>query len=107
MPAWTKRNGKSRIWTASLSPLPAGGPYTLTIGGGGYKKTIEGVYVGDVFVLAGQSNMEWNYSFSTWSAPYVPPLPTNPMIKHFSLAKIDANKASFNVPYNTHVAPIT
>ncbi|OPH50388.1 hypothetical protein BC351_06915, partial [Paenibacillus ferrarius] len=86
-------------WTTSLSPLPAGGPYTLTIAGSGYTKTITGVYVGDVFVLAGQSNMEWSYSHSPASAPYVPPLPTNPMIKHFSLAFIDASQARFNVPF--------
>ncbi|MEC0267785.1 RICIN domain-containing protein [Paenibacillus anseongense] len=86
-------------WTASLSPLPAGGPYTLTIQGRGYSKTIAGVYVGDVFVLAGQSNMERTYSNETTNASYVPPLPTNPMIKHFTLAYIDASEARFNVPF--------
>jgi sialate O-acetylesterase len=86
-------------WTASLSPLPAGGPYTLTIAGGGNTKTIEGVYVGDVFVLAGQSNMAWRYSNSASNPSYYPSLPTNPMIKHFTLASIAANEARFNVPF--------
>ncbi|GGI44783.1 9-O-acetylesterase [Paenibacillus marchantiophytorum] len=85
-------------WTASLSPLPAGGPYTLKIQGGGYEKTISGVYVGDVFVLAGQSNMELRYPTTGTYASVIPTLPTNPMIKHFSLAQIDANEARFNVP---------
>lgn len=85
-------------WTTSLSPLPAGGPYTLTIQGRGYSKTISGVYVGDVFVLAGQSNMESSYTNSIFKT-YIPPLPTNPMIKHFQLAQIDASEARFNVPF--------
>ncbi|UKS26989.1 RICIN domain-containing protein [Paenibacillus sp. HWE-109] len=85
-------------WMTSLPPLPAGGPYTLTIQSRGYGKTIADVYVGDVFVLAGQSNMEWSYADSLFKS-YIPPLPTNPMIKHFQLAQIDASETRFNVPF--------
>jgi sialate O-acetylesterase len=37
--------------------LAAGGPYTLTIKGGTDSKTISDVYVGDVWLCSGQSNM--------------------------------------------------
>ena len=48
---------KDGNWSIELSSSPAGGPYTMTIKG---KNTIElkDVYVGDVWVGSGQSNME-------------------------------------------------
>src|SRR5690606_35169326 len=50
--------------TGEFPALPAGGPYTLTLTARGADgatletKKIEGVLVGDLWVLAGQSNME-------------------------------------------------
>jgi sialate O-acetylesterase len=50
--------GADRRWTATLTPPPAGGPYTLKITG---HKTVElhDVLVGDVWLCAGQSNMQF------------------------------------------------
>src|SRR5579875_442774 len=52
--------GKDGKWKTAFVPGPelAGGPYTLTIKG---KNTItlKDVYVGEVWVCSGQSNMEW------------------------------------------------
>jgi sialate O-acetylesterase len=42
-------------WSIKLPSLPAGGPYTLQVN----KTVIEDVYVGDVWLAGGQSNMEW------------------------------------------------
>lgn len=49
-------------WRARLPPLPAGGPHTLTIEGGGDRRVVKDVLVGDVWVCAGQSNVEWPVS---------------------------------------------
>jgi len=46
-------------WHLELSSQPAGGPYTMTVKDSGYTKTIRGLYVGEVFIVAGQSNAEW------------------------------------------------
>jgi sialate O-acetylesterase len=48
-------------WKLTTPNLQAGGPYTLTLSG---KNTItlKDVYVGDVWVASGQSNMEWPLS---------------------------------------------
>ncbi len=53
-PATVDKDGH---WAAKLGPLPAGGPYTLTVKG---KNTItpKDVLVGEVWVASGQSNME-------------------------------------------------
>ena len=44
-------------WKVSLSPVPAGGPYELTISGV-KTRTITNVMVGEVWICSGQSNME-------------------------------------------------
>ncbi len=41
-----------------LTGIPAGGPYMLTLADAESAATLENVYVGDVWLLAGQSNME-------------------------------------------------
>ena len=46
-------------WTLSLAPLSAGGPYKYEIASGGETLRVGDVYVGDVFICSGQSNMEW------------------------------------------------
>ena len=46
-------------WTATLPPMPAGGPYSVVIrGGGGAAQVLEDVLIGDVWLCSGQSNME-------------------------------------------------
>ena len=42
-------------WTVQLPPMPAGGPYELEVN----VQKISDVYLGDVWVAGGQSNMEW------------------------------------------------
>ncbi|HLJ54646.1 MAG TPA: sialate O-acetylesterase [Chthonomonadaceae bacterium] len=49
---------KGGRWSVRLPPMPAGGPYTLTIRGRN-RVTLSRVYVGEVYLCGGQSNMEW------------------------------------------------
>jgi sialate O-acetylesterase len=53
----TAKGGK---WSGQFRGVPAGGPYTLEIraGGGAVADRVTGLLVGDLWVLAGQSNME-------------------------------------------------
>lgn len=46
-------------WQGLLLPVPAGGPYQLTVQSGGETRTFTDVLVGEVWLCAGQSNMEW------------------------------------------------
>ncbi|MBC8103866.1 MAG: 9-O-acetylesterase [Cytophagales bacterium] len=48
--------GADGSWTAALKPVPAGGPYTLTVRGDNVV-VVQGVLVGEVWVCSGQSNM--------------------------------------------------
>src|SRR5262245_55693664 len=54
--ASTKADAKGR-WTLALPPLAAGGPFTLRIAGAN-TLTFADVLVGEVWIAAGQSNME-------------------------------------------------
>lgn len=46
-------------WQAELPPMPAGGPYTLTIRGQNETIALSDVLIGEVWLCSGQSNMEW------------------------------------------------
>ena len=45
-------------WKATLPSLPAGGPYRIELRAGAATVTLSDILVGDLWVLAGQSNME-------------------------------------------------
>ena len=47
-------------WYVELDSEPYGGPYDLKIKDSGYSYTFRKLYVGEVFVVAGQSNAEWS-----------------------------------------------
>ncbi len=52
--------GPDGQWKVSLKPLPAGGPYTMTIASSSQTLEFKDVLVGEVWVCSGQSNMEWS-----------------------------------------------
>src|SRR5699024_1115389 len=45
-------------WMLTLSPQPAGGPFTMVLQSGADTQTFTGVYFGEVWLAGGQSNME-------------------------------------------------
>lgn len=51
-----KRDGR---WKVVLPRTEAGGPYTVTAAAGRERLILADVYFGDVYLLSGQSNMEW------------------------------------------------
>jgi sialate O-acetylesterase len=55
--------GKDGKWQLELPRPAAGGPFTLTVKGKN-TLTLKDVYVGEVWVCSGQSNMEWPVNLS-------------------------------------------
>ena len=47
------------VWTADLPAQPYGGPFTMTVSDGKETLTLTDVHFGDVFLMAGQSNMQF------------------------------------------------
>jgi sialate O-acetylesterase len=52
----TDANGK---WMVNFPAMEAGGPYNLTIKDGTSNIALNDILIGDVWLLSGQSNMEW------------------------------------------------
>jgi len=52
-------------WTIQLPPQSAGGPYTLTVAADGQTISRNDILIGDVYLCAGQSNMEFAVRAST------------------------------------------
>lgn len=49
-------------WTVTLPQRTAGGPFTLTASAASFRDSYRGVMIGDVWLCAGQSNMEFRRS---------------------------------------------
>lgn len=60
-----KANPKNGRFVAELPPMSYGGPYELEVCGDGEKVTIQNVYVGEVILCSGQSNMEFTMKDET------------------------------------------
>lgn len=61
----TATAGADSRWQAQLPPLPAGGPYSLTLSDGAATTTLSDILIGDVFLCSGQSNMEFQVKYAT------------------------------------------
>jgi len=74
-----------RAWSVQLPALPAGGPFTLTVGG---KKPIEikDVMIGEVWIASGQSNMTFALD-SAEGAPTEVPKADYPQIRLFTVPR--------------------
>lgn len=99
-------NGK---FTAELEPLPASlEPYTLTVTTKDKTAVVKNVFVGDVFLLAGQSNMAQNYDHQTSeqlgggvTESNMPKRLTDERIKYFKLSRTASDTETFDVPFET------
>ena len=74
------RVGADGRWQVQLAPLPAGGPHRLLVKG---DQTVElrDVLIGDVWLLGGQSNMEWPLAQTDTGALEIA-TPQNPQLRH-------------------------
>ncbi len=89
---------KDGKWRFDIIPavLRAGGPFTLTVKGKN-EITVKDVYVGEVWVASGQSNMEWSVNASH-DAAGVKAASKNPLLRLFTVKKTAANEPQTTVP---------
>src|SRR5690606_16070909 len=80
-------------WSVQLPPLPAGGPYELLVN----TQTVKDVYIGDVWVAGGQSNMEWPLKSGVIGAEAEFASPDFPMIRFFKVANDYSAEEKFDV----------
>jgi len=53
------KTDKQGYWRVSLPPMPAGGTHRISVQAKTEAILLEDIYFGDVYLLSGQSNMEW------------------------------------------------
>ena len=85
-------NGK---WLAKLSPMKAGGPYTVNIKTPGEQIAIANILFGDIWICSGQSNMEMSYRWGLTRG------------KEDIETTRNSNIRLLNVPNKTSVTPLT
>lgn len=73
------RAGADGRWQVQFPPLPAGGPHRLVVKGD-ETVTLSDVLIGDVWLLGGQSNMEWPLQHTDTGAQEVAS-PQNPQLR--------------------------
>ena len=84
----------------SLSGIAAGGPYTLTLSDDADEITLTEIYVGDVWLLGGQSNMD-GVAYIADSARLFTP---KPYLRSFSLSETEWEPVTLD-PHRNHLSP--
>lgn len=83
LPGWDRRRvgrASGGRFTAILAGLPPGGPYRVTLACGGQRVEVPDVFVGDLWLLAGQSNMEGCARLPGAAAPH-------PLVRCFTMGR--------------------
>lgn len=71
-------------WVVRLPAMPAGGPYAMTVSGAQERHEIRDIWVGDVWIASGQSNMEWTVA-DAQNAEAEIAAAGDPKIRHFKV----------------------
>lgn len=79
-------------WLLELNPLQYGGPYNLTVDLNGQTKVIKEVYIGEVILLAGQSNIAMSLSGSSYPKEDIE---DNPLLRCFAARRYE-NQGHFD-----------
>jgi len=96
-------NGK---WKVSLPANSAGGPEQMTVQSTAQIITFQNIYVGDVWLASGQSNIEMTISNAD-SGSSVIAAANDQMIRQFKVPKGLANELSDELPANSNWTPAT
>ncbi len=72
------------FWTLRFPAMEAGGPHTLTVKGKTDTQTVGDLLIGEVWLCAGQSNMEWTVAESNDAASEIAAA-NFPQIRHFKI----------------------
>ena len=81
------RADKQGAWQVELPAMEAGGPYTLTVSTRKESIEIQDVYLGEVWICSGQSNMEWIVRNSNNAEEEIAAA-NYPLIRHFKIPHI-------------------
>ncbi|PPK86291.1 sialate O-acetylesterase [Neolewinella xylanilytica] len=101
----TKTNRDGR-WQAELPSRDAGGPYVLSVTDGRSTVEISDVYFGDVYLLSGQSNMEWRLAQSDPDSSRAKAI-ADPLIRQTLIAKTGSGSPQTEIQLDEEWKPGT
>jgi len=79
--------GSDGYWKVEFAPAEAGGPFTLSIQSGAEKIERTDIYLGEVWICSGQSNMEWDVRSSDNATAEIKRA-NDPLIRHFKVETV-------------------
>lgn len=80
---------RDRKWIAEFPPMEYGGPYEMTVTSGIEHITLDDIYIGEVYLCSGQSNMTFQLQLSTYPKESYA---DNPMLRLFSTDRLEAGE---------------
>lgn len=94
-PSWSNATvsavaGRDAKWTVWLQTPDAGGPYTILLEASN-SILLENILIGEVWLLSGQSNMEWSAMNNNQQAMEEAPRASHPQIRLFHIPKTTAS----------------
>lgn len=75
-------------WSVSLPSMPAGGPYTLTVEGKKESLVFTDVWLGEVWICSGQSNMEFRLQSAMNAAEEIADADKYPLLRSFNVKQV-------------------
>lgn len=88
-------------WVVEMPVMTASGPYALVVKSGTEEKIFSDVYIGDVWLASGQSNMEMVVSNADNGANVIASA-NDPKIRQFKIPKGNATEPSNDLPPNSN-----
>lgn len=85
--------GADGKWALKLGTYKAGGPYEMKVAGNSFTLTLKNILIGDVWLVTGQSNMEFGIQNEKHAADAIP-------------KATDAQIHFFSVPFNKSLQPV-
>lgn len=89
-------------WEVAIGPLPPGGPHVLEVSTESHEPITSTVWIGDVYLCAGQSNMQWTLSDTLPDADTVEELAKLDQVFLLSVPKEGSDSPRENVSMKWH-----
>jgi|GEM_PF-837860 len=93
-------------WQVDFQAMDAGGPYTMLVVSGADTTTLTDMYVGDVWIASGQSNMEWKVSQLPIASEVIDAA-NDLQIRQFKVSSTLNSEPSSTIPTNSYWSPAT
>jgi sialate O-acetylesterase len=96
----TALSNDEKKWTVVLPAMDAGGPFEMVISSSSTTKTLSDIYIGDVWLASGQSNMEMNVNSADDATAQIAAA-NSQLIREFKIPKSTADEPSDEIPSNS------